>query len=647
MLGPPDSAAIAGVYSVVVAGGLLVLGYLLVDTFLHHHADITTRLGLSLAGICTLSLILMLGHMATRGEVFSNPWLVRGPVAIAVVGLSIRKIGRRLSNGSWWLWLGIAVVVATVVWGTPIFRMLPLTSTPDTQLHNGWIRQLMNGETTPTGVITGDIPNYYPWLFHAFGALATYLMPGRNPFYALGPLQIAITAGAVLAWFALGRALVQDRIGGSVGSLLGALAGGVGFFALRGLDVVVNPRQDEGRVALAYAGDLVFTRSYNLAFHNLAPPYPRDLAFALTATYFMVLLVAIRQGGLWRFAVAGGCLGLVGLTGGEMFIASLLVTVAISFFRWGTGRLRTAAALFLPAFGLWAIWAVPMLVNYVELGGFVTITHIAPVALPAYAVVVAWGVSVPLAIAGIAVAVRSFHSDPGARFATVVAVMLGVALALAALIPAILGEGFDTLGRHHRYWPLAYLGVACLAVMGASRMRSAIRSTSVVALVGVVALAAATTSPVVASAALPSRIASAPVLVEAFERRSDSVLNAIDRDPGTGCVAAVPQEIAREVFSYTGYRLVLWTGSWFGDNRARIRWADIYERIAPDEQRIRDNRILVNGWGQPQRWRELVETYDVDIVVAPIDNARYRPFRGIPRRAAGDYIVLTVDRCGD
>lgn len=645
MFGPPTSELAAGVSGLVAGGGLLVFGYLVADAVLPAaRYDVTTRLGASLAGACAFSLVLMLAHMATGGGVFSNPLLVRIPTTAVALVLVVLQLSRR-KGVRVWLWLGAAIAITAVIWGTPAFRMLPLTSTADTQLHNGWIRQLMNGETTPGAAITGDIPNYYPWLFHALGGLATYLTPGRNPYYALGAMQILISGGALLAWFALGRSLTQRWIGGAAGALFGALAGGFGFVLSRGADVIINPRHEEGAAALSYAGDLLFTRSYNLAFHNLAPPFPRDLAFALMATFVLLLSAAVRQRSAGAFAIAGGCLGLVGLTGGETFIASMLLAGCVAVVAWGVPRWRVAVALFIPALGFYALWLVPVAVNYARLDGFVNTTHIDPIDLPLYAIVVTWGVALPFAVYGTAVALRSLRTDPSARLILVLSVALFAALAIATVIPSILGEGFDTLGRRHRYWPLTYLAVASLAAVGAARLATAMRARPALVSAAVLVTAVAVTSPVLASVALPTKAGTEAVLVEALERDEDAVLNAIDRSPGAMCVVAAPQDISREVFSYTGYRLVLWTGSWFGTNRARIRWAGIYEHIATDAERIRDNRILVNGWGDRERWQDIVRKYEVDIVVAPADHANYRPFRDIPRHAAGDYIVLNVGRC--
>lgn len=646
MPGPPTSEVVAGIYSVIVGAALLCLGYLIVDVFLAPRGwDTTARWGLALAGVCGYSLTLMVVHMATRGALFTNPWLVRAPTAAVALGLIGLK-WRRRSIGEL-RWLIVALAVAALVWGTPVFRMLPLTATADTQLHNGWINQLMNGETTPGAVITGNVPNYYPWLFHALGGLTTLVTPGRNPYYALGALQFLITGGAVLAWFALGRTIARSTAGGVAASLFGALAGGVGFVLLRGLDVVVDPRHDEGRRALDYGGDLLFARSYSLSFQNLAPPFPRDLAFGLTVTFVLLLSLAVIRPTPRRFALAGLCLGLVGLTGGETVVASMLVGLAVVFFGWGLARARAAVSLFVPAAAVYSLWLVPVTINYVRLGGFENITHIESLDLPAYAVLGAWGVTTPFAILGAASAMRSARIDVRARFVLVTVVGLVVALVVASVIPSLGGEGFATLARRHRYWPLVYLGAALLATLGAARAFDLLqqrRRMLIPATTTVVALALA--SPVLASTALPDRIRDAPLLEDALHRAPDSVLNVIDRAPGRSCIVAVPQDISREVFSYTGYRLVLWTGSWFGANRARIRWAEIYDHIATDAQRIRDNRILVNGWGTASRWRGIAASYGVDIVVAPAGHEHYGPFRGFRVRRAGDYVVFTLDRCG-
>ena len=140
-------------------------------------------------------------------------------------------------------------------------------------------------------------------------------------------------------------------------------------------------------------------------------------------------------------------------------------------------------------------------------------------------------------------------------------------------------------------------------------------------------MATASASPVIASVALPDNINRYPEITAAMTQEEDSLLYRL-RAAGPGCVVAAPQDIARIVFSYTGYRLVLWTGNWLGPNRARIRWADIYGHITPEDQRIADNRILTRGDPSAPEWTAAAERYGVDLVVRD------------------DLSVVSVDTCG-
>jgi hypothetical protein len=188
---------------------------------------------------------------------------------------------------------------------------------------------------------------------------------------------------------------------------------------------------------------------------------------------------------------------------------------------------------------------------------------------------------------------------------------------VSAIIPKLFGDAFDTLGRAHRYWPIFYISVALIAALGFTELLTALRNRS--RALGIATVAAVTaiawTSPVVASIALPNRIGRYPE-IEAAMREEPSNLFFELRGLGPGCTVAAPQDIAREIFSYTGFRLVLWTGSWYGENRARIRWADIYDRIGSERQRIEDNRALMSGRLDIDA-DEILERYGVDVVVLP------------------------------
>ena len=109
------------------------------------------------------------------------------------------------------------------------------------------IDQLMAGDAMFGAVLTGEVPNYYPWMFHSVGALTTSLTPGETPYHALAPIQLVQVGGCVLALFALGRTLTRRAMTGFGAALLGALSGGFGFVLLNGLDVVADPRGGDGR----------------------------------------------------------------------------------------------------------------------------------------------------------------------------------------------------------------------------------------------------------------------------------------------------------------------------------------------------------------------------------------------------------------
>ena len=617
MLGPPSTAFVAGLEAVVVAAALLGLGYLIVDAIAgRRELDEVERWGLALGGLCLLCLLAMVIHMATSGWLFTKPFVVVGATVAGAAGMLWRRRRMRLERDSTHLVIAAGLVLAAlVVWGSPVFRMMPLTATADTQLHNGWIDQLLAGETTPGAALTGDIPNYYPWLFHSLGALTTTITPGQTPYHALAPLQFVQVAGGVLALFALGRALTRKAVTGVGAALLGALSGGFGFVMLNGLDIVVDPRADDGAAALAYQGDLLFTRSYNVGFHNIAPPFPRDLAFGLLATLVLVLALRARRGDRLLDLSAGCALGLIGLTGGETFLVGGLLAVLVVVFD-APKRAATAARLLLPALAIYSLWFVPVAIGYVRLDGFVSITHIIPVALPATAILVSWGLTTPFALGWLVRGARRVRTDRAVRLCLLFVVAAGVLLSVSTFIPTLLGDAFDTLGRDHRYWPIFYLSVALLGALGftgfiewASSRSRALAATSIAT-----ATLIAWASPVIASLALPDNVNRYPEITAAMTRSRDSVLYRL-RAAGPGCVVAAPQDIARVVFSYTGYRLVLWTGTWFGPNRARIRWAGIYEHITREAQRIADNKLLTTGDPSTPQWATAAARYGVDLVV--------------------------------
>ncbi|MDP9227019.1 MAG: hypothetical protein M3P18_24880, partial [Actinomycetota bacterium] len=163
MLSAPSTPAVAAIQALIVASLALSFGYLLVDAIIGAHpVDRLTRWALAFPGLVLFSFVLMLLHLLTRGHIFSNAWLTRGLTLATAAGLVAlkRRTGHRarrlaLSRRQTWTAVGLCVLAA-VVWGFPIARVLPLNFTPDTDLHMGWATQLMIGESSPSTVITGN-----------------------------------------------------------------------------------------------------------------------------------------------------------------------------------------------------------------------------------------------------------------------------------------------------------------------------------------------------------------------------------------------------------------------------------------------------------------------------------------------------------
>src|SRR5918911_758533 len=125
-------------------------------------------------------------------------------------------------------------------------------------------------------------------------------------------------------------------------------------------------------------------------------------------------------------------------------------------------------------------------------------------------------------------------------------------------------HSFVTLGYQHRYWPLVHLSVVLYAGAGATFMMRKLLAPRKVALgLGAAALTALLSlpSPVLASVALPSAKPAPRSVTAALEGRRDAMLQLLDPSPGLSCIAAVPPQWSHPVWSFTGYRLVLyrWT----------------------------------------------------------------------------------------
>jgi hypothetical protein len=652
MLSDPSTAGLAGVQSLIVAAAFLFLGYLLIDALLGRlQLGFTITWGLAIAGVAAFVTVLMMGHIVTGGAVLSNPLLTRmitAVVALSLLGFKLRHARIRHDDGSFaareaFLLAGL-VILGLVLWCRPIFSELPVGYQGDQQIHMSWSSQLMNGESTPSGRITGEIPNYYPWLFHGFAALLAQFTPGGRALHTLGPMQVLFVAGNILAFYAAGKTLSGRVATGVATAVFGALAGGFGWLVARGPALITNPRNPQA--SIRYWGDLLQKRSYNLAFHNLVPPFPRDLTYALIAVLVVLLVVGLIRRSTLSLIGAGITLGMIGLTGGETFIVGSLIALGVVGFGRGLSLIRRFCAILLPAAAVYLVWLAPLAISYVRLGGFGNSAG-RPVSLTPLAVLGAWGIVTPFAIYGGSRWIPRARSNPAALVAFVTLASSLVALLSSSVIPELFGAGFTTLGRAHRYWPLVYFGLALYGGLGAGELVARLGKrgrqpvAAVAASISVAVIAAV--SPWIGSSAaadLPEN----PMLSSVLRGDPSSVLNELSPSPGGSCVAAVPQELSRMVGPYSGYRLVHFPR----DSRLQvgIRWIRLPHRI---EQGVRtvDNLILTTARGTPEQWQKAAKKYEVDIVVMPSDQVPSWILREYATTTASgtgrDYIVVLLD----
>ncbi|MGH2750640.1 MAG: hypothetical protein ACRDK3_07180 [Actinomycetota bacterium] len=652
MLSDPTSAAVAGVHSLIVAAAFLIFGYLLIDALLGRlHLGFAITCGLSIAGCGGFVTAMMVAHIVTGGAVLSNPVLTRvitGVVAVVLVGVKVRRarrarVGGRIDGREASLIAGL-VVLGLLLWCRPVFSELPLDYRGDTKVHMTWSSQLLNGESTPSGRITGEIPNYYPWLLHGFTAFLAQFAPGGRALHALGPMQVLFVVGSVLALYAAGKSLSGRAVTAVATTVFGALAGGFGWLVARGPALILNPRDPE--TSLRYWGDLFQKRSYSFAFNNLVPPFPRDLTFALIAVLVVLLVIGLSKRSTLSLVAAGITLGMIGLTGGETFIVGGLTALGVIAFGRDLSLMRRLSAILLPAGAVYSVWLVPLAISYIRLEGFGN-TAAGLVTLTPLSVLGAWGIVTPFAVYGGFRWIPKARSDPVALVALVALSSGLVGLVFSSLIPTLFGAGFTTLGRAHRYWPLACFGVVLYGGLGAGelliRLWESTRTRALAVGAGLAVAGAAVASPWLGSSAI-AEIPEDPLLASSMRNDKGTVLNVLSPRMGGSCVVAVPSELSRPVGSYAGYRLVHFPGS--TRHQAGIRWIRLPDRIR-QKVRTADNQILTAARSGPEQWRQTAQKHEVDIVVIPSDRvapwilSEYStsPASGTRR----DYVVVLLD----
>jgi hypothetical protein len=653
MLSEPSDATMAAGQGLLVAAGALTFGYLISNLFFGSRpVSRVLPWALALPSLVGYSLVLMVGHMVTGGWVFSHALFVRALTAVVALLLVILNVrtARSRPNGQdrlmLWMAFGVAVV-AILLWSYPTLEMLPLHYSPDTRSHMGWAHQLLNGYPTPTAALSGDIPNFYPWLFHVFTAVVALFTPGGNPFHALVPMQFLFVVGVVLGLFALGQEVGRGPVMALSMALFGALTGGFGYVVARGPEIVMSPRSDE---VLDFLGDLLQVRSYNFAFSNVVPPYPRDLTFALLPAFLLLLTRGITNRSRPYLVAAGTVLGGMGLAqGGEAFLVAALTTVVVIALTYRDGVFVRMASLVVPALLLFALWAAPLMINYFRHGGFFDMSR-SSLDYPLWAAAASWGVILPFGIYGLVRALPESRTSASVRVMTGFLLSATAALAGSALFEVVLGEGFGPVSRRHRYWPILCLAVAIFAAFGASDLFERLRKRRMVALLsaGVVVLLAIP-SPLLASLAYPEEAGTPKILKKSLIDRPPTFLDALAGRNGV-CTVASPRSMAHIIFAYTGHRAVaIILGPKLKENRARVRWRDIYDVTETLENRLSDTNLLMSGGESVAQWRNLVAKYGVDAVVVQQSDIHMPSFDGHVKARfstrARPFYVVWVGNC--
>src|SRR5436190_8586245 len=291
---------------------------------------------------------LLMGQPLVRASLLGHPFALR-LLAVLVVGAAVVRRRPRRPERILRVTLVAAAVVAVAVaypaWRTPT----PLLLGSDIQWHEGWIRQLAGGATTPTTLYQG-VPNAYPWIYHS---LAAAVMQG----FAAGMATALLVMEALLllalglgAWV-LARELRLSERAAAWAVVLAVGGGGVGWLWAKGPAAVLTvgaggPRNVPPGLApfrpgaSAYGGDLVLSPGPTPALAAVPPAEPRDVGLALVPIALWLVLRARRRRSPRIGLAAGAALGLIFL----LSPVAAAVTAACTLVLLAGGPLRVVAS---------------------------------------------------------------------------------------------------------------------------------------------------------------------------------------------------------------------------------------------------------------------------------------------------------------
>jgi hypothetical protein len=558
---------------------VLCVGIWVAGTALRRGAPPAERLMAGLLAVVALGWITMLQPLL--GVSFVSQRTLLGIVlAAALVAAAVRLRGELVPRALVWPPLAAGAVAAAAV-AIPYWRAPTIYSPiPDMFWHEGWIRQLVAGFDEP-GAIYHDVPNAYPWLYHALAAWFIQLLPGGM----LSGLVLVEAFGLLLlgtATWLLARELGLDTAEGTWAVFLAIGAGGVGWIWIQHATAVfrITPRH-----LAQHHGDFVVANALTPALGNIPPLLPRELGLALVPATLWLGLRALHERSRLTMALAGAATGwafLTGPLGGAVAVASLL---ALAVAR----RDRLIAYAAPPAALVSLTWIGPLLYHYLDLGGFISITR-KPAYNPALGdILVSLGIVVPLAAAGAVMLAQRREGIDRRALSALVATPLAMCLAAAVLGRGSAPLGAPALVRLLRYLPYVDLMLMLPAAVAATRiarrwatLRVPITLAIALAAIATPTLAAVRTTHASNDASLVPRFrCSAPLPVGAEDTVAVAGLPPVLRD-------AVSAQLFLDTGAATLYRA-----------HPRIRYREIYTRIPSQRRRHAILRRIAAGQPAP------------------------------------------------
>jgi hypothetical protein len=533
---------------------------------------------------------LLMAQPFVRASLLGHPNVLRLlALAVVGVGLAVRRPARpeRYLPVTLAAAVLVAVAVAYPAWRTPT----PLLTGSDMQWHEGWIRQLAGGATTPTGLYEG-VPNAYPWLFHSLGAAVMQVFAAGMATTLLVLEALLLLALGLGSWL-LARELRLSERAPAWAVVLAVGGGGLGWLWARGPAAVLTvgaggPRNVPAGLAPfrpgagAYGGDLLLSPGPTPALAAVPPAEPRDLGLALVPLALWLVLRARHRRSPRIGLAAGAAVGVVFLLSPVAAVVTAVCALVLSL----GGPVRVLVAWAGAAAAVAVVWLAPLAWHYHRLGGFVPTTRAPSLSLDLSQALVTVSLLLALAIVGgLSRPVRDGVVDRRS-IAVLVAVPLAAYLVTLADIGG--GDALPALSRSVRYLPLLALALVIPAALGAAAV---VRAAGRAAPYAAVALGAACVASAVTAAVGMSR-------AEAWSEGHPAVVCTPSPPLGSGDVLAIvpvrggdnnaAEAVALSLFAATGSHL-------YFVPRPRIRYRDMFRHIP--RQRDRKQLALALGDG--------------------------------------------------